>query len=74
MMTETESDTVSTKKETTKIPAVLKMNIEYTKCEIQGPIFIPHQTIVYIDIHNSIALIGEDHVDIQDHEYDLLLC
>ena len=74
MMNETEADTTSTIKEKTKIPAMLKTNIEYTKCEIEGPIFIPHQTIVYIDIQNSIALIGEDHVHIEEHEYSLLLC
>lgn len=55
----------------TKIAAILLNSIEYTKCE--GDVVVPADTIVYIDLENSVVLLGKDHVHIDSHEYRLLM-
>lgn len=58
----------------TKIPAILIKELKYTRCTYEGEISIPIDTMIHVDTDNSIALIGNDHVHIDTHEYLLLFC
>jgi hypothetical protein len=53
-------------------PAILLNPVKYTRCEIEGEIEVPADTKILVDIENSIALVGQDHVHIDAHEYKVL--